>query len=212
MQIRACTALAVALAGVALAAPSFATSHDEVSKKAAAAVPQMSKEEQAAMDEMMKLGTPGEMHQVLVGMTGDWTAASKSWMAPGAPPMESMGTAVKKMLYGGRYLSEEYSGDMMGTPFQGMGISAFDNQKKKFVGTWMDSMSTAMLVWEGSYDAATKTMSMTSSMYDPMHRKVVPIRMRTRYVDPSTHVFEFWGLGPDGKEMKSMEITYKKKA
>jgi hypothetical protein len=36
--------------------------------------------------------------------------------------------------------------------------------------------------------------------------------MTTRWTDANTEVFEMHGPGPDGKEPKMMEITYKKRA
>ena len=35
--------------------------------------------------------------------------------------------------------------------------------------------------------------------------------MTTRWTNPTTEVFEMYAPGPDGKEMKMMEITYTKK-
>jgi hypothetical protein len=62
-------------------------------------------------------------------------------MEPGQPPLESEGTAEHKMILGVRYLQQAFTGDMMGTPFGGIGLNGYDNQKQKFVSTWVDSMS-----------------------------------------------------------------------
>ena len=49
------------------------------------------------------------------------------------------------MILGGRYLEQRYEGTMMGQPFSGIGVTGFDNYKKKFVSTWVDSMGTAIM-------------------------------------------------------------------
>ena len=54
---------------------------------------------------------------------------------------------------------------MPGTTFEGRGVTAWDGAKKKYVGAWTDSMSPGMGVSEGTYDAATKTL--TSFMEGP---------------------------------------------
>jgi hypothetical protein len=36
--------------------------------------------------------------------------------------------------------------------------------------------------------------------------------MTSRWTDPKTEVFEMYGPGKDGKEMKMMEITYTKQS
>jgi hypothetical protein len=37
------------------------------------------------------------------------------------------------------------------------------------------------------------------------------MRMTTRWTSPTTQVFEMYGPGKDGNEMKMMEMTYTKK-
>jgi hypothetical protein len=78
---------------------------------------------QAAMEVYQKLATPGAPHKLLESMTGSWRTHTKSWMEPGTPPVESEGTCEQKMLLGGRYLQQEFKGDMMGTPFTGIGVN-----------------------------------------------------------------------------------------
>ena len=59
---------------------------------------------------------------------------------------------------GGMCLIGDFGGEMMpGVPFKGHGLTAYDTSKKKYVGSWSDSMSSGMQVSEGSYDAATKS-------------------------------------------------------
>jgi hypothetical protein len=36
-------------------------------------------------------------------------------------------------------------------------------------------------------------------------------RMTTKWTSPTVEIVEMYGPGPDGKEMKMMEITYTKK-
>ena len=66
----------------------------------------------------------------------------------GRPAQESTGTSENKMILGGRYLEQHYDGTMMGQPFCGIGYG-FDNYKKKYVATWIDSMGTGILVTTG---------------------------------------------------------------
>ena len=44
--------------------------------------------------------------------------------------------------------------------FSGRGYDTYDATKKKYIGVWVDSMSTAPMVMEGTWDAAKKTMTM----------------------------------------------------
>ena len=105
---------------------------DEKSKSAKPAAGQM--DEKAMMEAMAKYSTPGPEHKALEQFVGTWDANVKMWMAPGAPPQESTGTAENKMALGGRFLEQHYEGTFMNQPFTGMGYtgsrSILDLRKK----------------------------------------------------------------------------------
>jgi hypothetical protein len=100
---------------------------------------------------------------------------------------------------------------MMGMPFSGQGMHGFDNVTGKHWGIWMDSMSTGMMVSEGSCDDKG-TCSFTGSWNDPIKKTPIKARMTSRWTSPTVEVFEMYAPGKDGKEMKMMEITYTKKS
>jgi hypothetical protein len=64
------------------------------------------------MAQMMALGKPGENHKMLADLNGNWNYTVKFIPAPGAPPQESKGTAVRKSILDGRFISMEVSGKM----------------------------------------------------------------------------------------------------
>ena len=165
---------------------------------------------QAAMEVYKKLATPGAPHKLLARMAGSWTTRTKSWMGPDSPPMESTGTCEQKMLLGGRFLQQEFAGDMMGSPFNGIGFNGYDNHTGKYVSTWMDTMSTAILYFEGTAGADGKTITQTAR-YDDSVQGPMLWRSVTRITGDNTVFFELYGTGKSGKEEKMMEITYTRK-
>jgi len=170
--------------------------------------PKMSPEEKAEMDAMMKAGTPGDAHKKLSSMVGTWDAAVKMYpMKPGAPVQQSTATSESKWVLGGRWVQEMVTGSMMGMPFYGIGYTGYDNIKKVYTGTWMDSMSTSTMLATGNM-SNDKTWEFTSMMDDPMTGKSMQIKQKVTMVDDDHHVMEMWGPMPDGKMMKMMEITY----
>lgn len=167
-------------------------------------------DQQAMMEEFKRLGTPGEPHKLLASLAGNWTSKTKEWMEPGKPPMESAGSAEMKMLLDGRFLQQELSSSMMGQPYSGIGITAYDNLRKKYVSTWMDSMGTGIFTMEGTAGADGKTITLKGRHAVPgggqmTHRAVWTI------VDSNTQTFDMYGTHQGGKEMKMMEITYTRK-
>jgi hypothetical protein len=159
---------------------------------------------------MTALATPGENHKLLDYKVGKWNGHVTMWMAPGAPAMESEATSETKWIMGGRYLHEDVRGTFAGQPFEGLGISGFDNIKKKFVYTWVDNMGTGIMSGEGTYDAAKKMITSTSSMSDPMTGKVVSSRGTETKTDDNNWKMEMFASGPDGKEVRTMRIDYKR--
>jgi hypothetical protein len=122
---------------------------------------------QAMMALWKKLATPGEPHKLFASLAGSWTTTTKEWMEPGKTPTESTGTAEMKMLLDGRFLYQEYNGPMMGQPFSGIGIDAYDNLTKKSVTAWIDSMGTGIFMMEGMASADGKTVTLKGSHPEP---------------------------------------------
>jgi hypothetical protein len=171
---------------------------------------EMSPEDQAMMEAYMKAGAPGEPHEMLASQTGEYTTVAKSWTNPEAPTIEEKGSATRAMTLDGRVMVETYQGTMMGMPFTGQSMSGYDNVSGKYWATWNDSMSTGIMVMEGSCDAEM-SCTFTGTYNDPIVQGPVTSRMTTRWTSPTTEVMEMHGPGPDGKEVKMMELTYTKK-
>jgi len=167
-------------------------------------------DQQAMMELYKQLGTPGEPHKLFASLAGSWTTTTKEWMEPGKPPTESTGSAEMKMLLDGRFLYQEYNGQMMGQPFSGIGIDAYDNLRKRYVTVWLDTMSTGVFTMEGTASADGKTITLRGQHGEPggghmTHRAVWKI------VDDNTQTFEMYGAHGHGKQMKMLEITYSRK-
>ena len=164
----------------------------------------------AMMKAMMDAGTPGPAHKALDTMTGTWDVTVKSWMAPGTDPMVSTGTAESKWVMDGRYVEQRFLGDFMGMKFNGLGYTGYDNVKKQYFSTWMDSMSTGMMVsW--STGVSGNTMTFKGTYADPMTGKDVMCDQKLIVVDNDHTTYEMWSPGPDGKLFKMMEIAYSRK-
>jgi hypothetical protein len=149
---------------------------------------------------------PGPEHAILAQDAGTWDATVEMTMAPGQPPTVSKGLETASML-GGMWLVTDFKSEMMGQAFTGRGVLGYDPAKKKYVGSWVDSMSTAINTNESSYDPATKTMTGWTEGPD-MTGKVVKMRETTEWKDADTRVFTIWSTGPDGKEFPGLKITY----
>jgi hypothetical protein len=163
-------------------------------------------EEKAWMDYM----TPGNVHQMIAKSDGEWSFDMTMWMKPDAPPTNSTGTTVNKMILGGRYQESVHKSTMMGMPFEGHGLLAYDNAKKIFQSSWVDNMGTGIMNMEGPWDEATKSITFTGKMVDPMTGKDMGVKEIFKMVDDNHHVMEMY-MTNDGKEFTTMEIKFTRK-
>jgi hypothetical protein len=170
------------------------------------------------MKMMMEMAKLNENHKMLADTAGTWSYVVKMWMDPKGQPNESKGTAVRKAVMDGRYVTGDYSGSfkmpgadgkMKDMNFKGMSMDAYDNVKKKFVSGWVDNMGTGIMITEGTYDPSTKAITYTGDYeWAPgMKSKVREVVKFTDKTHMSMEYFEDRGQG----EMKSMEINYTKK-
>jgi hypothetical protein len=171
---------------------------------------QDSKNNNNDMKAMMDYATPGEVHKMLAKSAGSWSATVTMWMQPGAPAQTSTAEATNEMILGGRYLRSVNKGNFMGMPFEGIGITGYDNAKKLFVNSWVDNMGTGIMTMSGPWDDATKSITYTGSMVDPMSGKDTPFREVWRFLDDNHQVMEMY-YPFEGKDFKSMEIKFTRK-
>jgi hypothetical protein len=209
MRSRTAFVAALAVIGLGFAAGSVLSQEGGGEKKENEA-PAMTPEQQAEMEAWMKAGTPGEPHKRLAARAGEWEVSAKWWHSPEGPPQESKGSATFRSLFDGRYLIQEYRGDMMGMPFEGFGLEGYDNITKEYVGTWVDSMSTCMMVMKGKADEK----GVVTSIGEFPHPTGGVCRMRIAVTDKDKDSFsmEMWGTEPKHPEERKVgEMTYTRK-
>jgi hypothetical protein len=120
--------------------------------------------------------------------------------------MTSAGVETSRMGCGGLCLITDFTGEMMpGVAFEGHGVTAYDPNKKKYIGTWTDSMSQGLMVTESTWDPVARTM--TAEMEGPdMTGAIVKMKAVTEQKG-DTRVFTMYNA--DGTP--GMRITYTRK-
>jgi hypothetical protein len=150
---------------------------------------------------------PEKEHALLGSLAGKWTAKFRLTM-PGAPPMSSDATEVGEML-GELWLVTRYDDPaMMGGPFAGAQLLGYDPDKEKYVAAWADNQNAGLTLQEGTYDAATRTLTLTGPSVDPMTGQEGTARSVVRWLDDDHRVQSLFVPGPDGAEMEMFRIEY----
>ncbi len=157
---------------------------------------------------------PTAEHGRLAKDVGTWDATIKNWMrGPDSEPTESKGVEVVKLIPGGLWAQTEFDGKFGDQEFHGCGQTGYDTKKRKYVGTWVDSMTTELMVMEGDYDDATHTLTMNSKGTGPSGA-AYDARMTSKYEGDDTRVFTMSMKSDEtkGQYVKFFEITYKRRA
>jgi hypothetical protein len=164
----------------------------------------------AVRQEEQEARKPGKFHELLKQFEGTWETKSEFQMGPDRPMMKSTGTETDKFTVGGLFLMTDVKSEMGGMAFEAHSIWGYDEHKKKYTGSWVDNMSTAIWPFEGTVDAAGKVFTLTMEGPDPMSGKTMKIKFIHEITGKDTRKLTLFMPGPDGKEME-MKIDFVRK-
>ena len=155
----------------------------------------------------MEAIAPGDHHKHLKTLEGTWNVELTMWQGPEAEPVTSKGTSENKLILGDRFIMQHMTAQMMGMPFEGIGLIGFDRTSGKHTTTWADNMSTHISVTEGTCANHCMTETYITEMPDPFGN-MMSVKFINTIVDDDKYVFEWFQINDDGSEFKAMEIVY----
>jgi hypothetical protein len=150
-----------------------------------------------------------EIGKILRRDVGTWDAEVKMFADLAAPPEVTKGVETN-FLVGPYWLISHFKGKIMGADFEGSSQTGYDQASKKFVGTWVDSMSPHPMKMEGTWDEKTQTMTSTGTGKDP-NGSEAKHKMVLVYNKDGSRNFTMFGY-INGAEVKMMEIKYTRAA
>jgi hypothetical protein len=165
-------------------------------------------EQKESIEDLMPKAGP-EL-EVLKKEEGIWDAVVEAKLSPNSPPLVSRGVETNRIGAGGLWLISDFQSELMGKPYQGHGVYGYDPDKKKYTGVWVDSMQTYLAIWEGTFDAAKKTMTMWTESPDA-YGKIIRWRGVTEWKTEDSRIWTGYMPGPDGKEFPTMIIRYQRR-
>ena len=147
-------------------------------------------------------------HRRIQKGAGEWEGTIKMWM-PGmedgmeSPCQESVRTV------GEYWTVSDFSMEFMGVKFAGSSSMGYDTTKNKYVGTWIDSMTTSLTVMEGEWDADKKAIVMHYQMFEPMSGEMVDMRSEMKHLDGGVVESTFYQVTDEG-DSRQMQIKMKR--
>jgi hypothetical protein len=169
---------------------------------------QLTPEEAEAL--MMELGTPGEEHERFKGMVGHWNCEIRMYVEGVDEPIVSEGHSDFELIFDGRFLVQDFEGNMAGMTFSGHGMTGYDRAQEKYVGFWADSMSTGMMSMEGTVDEETGIMTEFATMAVPGGE--MKMKMESKQESDDEYHFTMYMGDADGNYVKHLEIIYTRAA
>jgi Protein of unknown function (DUF1579) len=137
---------------------------------------------------------PQKEHRWLHRLVGEWTYEGEATREPGDPPETFKGTESVRSL-GGLWTVAEARGETSGGSAATMIMTlGYDPQRKRYVGTWIESMMTYLWVYDGALDPTGRVLTLEAA--GPMD----PAGKKARYRDVITL------MGDDCRELTSYQL------
>lgn len=150
---------------------------------------------------------PVEQHAWLQRLVGEWDTEVQCFMTPDGPPATHHGRECYRMI-GGFWLHGETTGKDMEPPFRSVLTLGFDPGKGKFIGTWVDSMTSALWVYEGGLDETGNVLTLETEGCCPFHPgRPTKFRDVLEIKDKDHKVYRGMMLGDDGKWNTGLVVT-----
>jgi len=153
---------------------------------------------------------PEKEHDWLQQFAGEWVTSGEAVAGEGKEPVKLNGTASGRMI-GGFWATIEAKSEIGGNPFTGIMTIGYVAAKKKYVGTWIDSMSSHLWHYEGTVDAAGKILSLDAEgprMDQPdkkaKYRDAMEVKARDHLVLTSA-------IEQEGKWVTFLTVDYRRK-
>lgn len=143
----------------------------------------------------------------LAASTGSW-AATVTMAMPGQPPTTEKGSEVVRSTCNGRWTWSDFTGQMMGMPFEGHALTGYDPDKKEYVSFWIDSLSATHAMTTGTFDPATKAFRMAGNCLCPVGERMEMQQTHTQ-PDADTRNLKMTFKHPQGSH--DMTIAYVRK-
>ena len=151
----------------------------------------------SAPAEESPLYAPQPEHGLLKRFYGEWRYVKKSVPERGDPQVLGSGELSAELL-GDFFVVSRWKGDAYGDQYNAVQTIGFDTSKKKYTGTWVDSIMSHLWQFDGSLDESGKMMTLVAQGPSP-DGETTTFRERYQFNSPDSITVFAETLMDDGK-------------
>lgn len=137
---------------------------------------------------------------------GTWKAELSAFMSPGMPPLRFEGTETNRMI-GDAWLLSTLEAEPAGQPYTGVGQIGYDVTQGRAVKTWIESDSSALNVWYGTYDMERRERILEYTIKDDQGTERTR-QIKSRVLDPDRRTLDIIELDETSGEVPILHIDY----
>lgn len=161
---------------------------------------------------MPEMPPPTPEHLWLKQLAGEWETSMEAKMDPNQPAMKCQGSESARLL-GGFWLLVEGKTEMPGMGLMTTMLTiGYDPQTKKYIGSWIDSMSSHLWKYEGSVDATGKILTIETEGPCPFRPGTAKFKDVMEIKSKDHRVLTSSVLGDDGKWQQMVTADYRRKS
>ncbi|NNE91347.1 MAG: DUF1579 family protein [Verrucomicrobiales bacterium] len=162
--------------------------------------------------EIREKAEPGPNHALLDPCVGEWKVRMQYRLKPDSNPETAVGKAEIRWILGKRFLEQTIEGKGAAGSLEGIGLIGYDNIRKKYTATWINTMSTGQMRATGAVAGDRRTFQFKATATDPIDGKEKQFDMVFRIVDANTLQYLVYAPNPDGGDrITMMNIGYQRK-
>lgn len=140
---------------------------------------------------------------------GEWETEAESIAVAGMPAMKCKGTAKARSL-GGFWVVSENEANVPGMKVAAVFQVGYDAEKKKYVGTWVDSVTAHLWHYTGTVEGNVLTLEAEGPSFTDPKKKTL-FKDVYEFTGPDAAVLKSIAKGDDGKWVTFMTAKYTRK-
>lgn len=149
-------------------------------------------------------------HEWLAQSVGTWDVTGLYYIGPGQDPLDAKGTETIQMM-GPFWQRGDLRIELFDSVIEGVTYLGFHPMRQVFISTWIDSANPYLYGYEGSYDEATRLLSLTGTNTDPATGKPATYRSLAGYDLPNERSLSLTIESPGRNESEILSYEYKRR-